>query len=147
MTTSYREWYDTSLKLDELLGNNAWKSDPKSDIYDYDLIYKNLNEMRRARLNHDYKLLLYYIRTKWIRNIGNMGDANLYRHAYVGTKKLIEEYVRECQLSLEYLVTNDEVNLNDRYLLGMLIQTRKILDVPHWCFQEVAHLEYSISVC
>lgn len=125
VTTSYREWYDTSLKLDELLGNNAWKSDPKSDIYDYDLIYKNLNEMRRARLNHDYKLLLYYIRTKWIRNIGNMGDANLYRHAYVGTKKLIEEYVRECQLSLEYLVTNDEVNLNDRYLLGMLIQTRK----------------------
>ena len=93
VTTSYREWYDTSLKLDELLGNNAWKSDPKSDIYDYDLIYKNLNEMRRARLNHDYKLLLYYIRTKWIRNIGNMGDANLYRHAYVGTKKLIEEYV------------------------------------------------------
>ncbi|KAL6450802.1 TGL4 Triacylglycerol lipase 4 [Candida maltosa Xu316] len=124
-TTSYRAWYQTSLKLDELLGNNAWKSDPKSDIYDYDLIFRNLNDMKQARLNHDYKLLLYYVRTRWIRNIGNMGDANLYRHAYVGTKKLIEEYIQECQLSLDYLVNNEEVNLDDRYLLGMLIQTRK----------------------
>ncbi|MCP8719579.1 MAG: DUF3336 domain-containing protein [Asgard group archaeon] len=124
-TTSYYEWYDTSLKLDELLGNNAWKSDPTSDIYDYDLIYRNLNDMREARMNHDYKLLLYYIRTRWVRNIGNMGDANLYRHAYVGTKRLIEEYIHECQVSLEYLINHDEVNLDDRYLLGMLIQTRK----------------------
>ncbi|RCK54546.1 Lipase 4 [Candida viswanathii] len=124
-TTSYHEWYETSLKLDELLGNNAWKSDPTSDIYDYDLIYKSLNDMRDARINRDYKLLLYYIRTRWVRNIGNMGDANLYRHAYVGTKRLIEEYIHECQLSLEYLISSDEVNLDDRYLLGMLIQTRK----------------------
>ncbi|RCK67741.1 Lipase 4 [Candida viswanathii] len=124
-TTSYRSWYETSLKLDELLGNNAWKSDPTSDIYDYDLIYKSLNDMRDARMNRDYKLLLYYIRTRWVRNIGNMGDANLYRHAYVGTKRLIEEYIHECQLSLEYLISSDEVNLDDRYLLGMLIQTRK----------------------
>jgi Predicted esterase of the alpha-beta hydrolase superfamily len=123
--TTYKKWYDISLKLDELLGNNSWKCDPQSEFYDYDLIYNNLNEMREARLAKDYKLLLYLIRTKWVRNVGNMGDINLYRHSFVGTKKLIEEYIEECQLSLVYLINDNEVTLEDRYLLGMLIQTRK----------------------
>lgn len=126
-TTTYRDWYTISLRLDELLGNNAWKSDPQSDIYDYNLIYKHLNAMKQARMNNNYKLLLYYIRTTWVRNLGNMGDSNLYRHSYVGTKKLIEEYIQECQVSLGYLVEehHDQFDFDDRYLLGMLIQTRK----------------------
>ncbi|KAI5959091.1 TGL5 [Candida pseudojiufengensis] len=128
-TRNYKDWVECSLKLDELLGNNTWKSDPQSDIYDYNLIYNHLTLMKNARLNNNFKLLLYYIRTNWVRNLGNMGDSNLYRHSYVGTKKLIEEYLVECQLSLNYLVENNNEDpknrLNDRYLLGMLIQTRK----------------------
>ena len=123
--TNYTEWYEISLELDELMNHNSWKLNPQSHLYDYDLIFNNLNEMRSARLAKDYKLLLYYIRTKWIRNLGNMGNINLYRHSLVGTKKLIEEYIDECQLSLDYLIHDPDVNLDDRYLLGMLIQTRK----------------------
>ncbi|ODV81480.1 patatin-domain-containing protein, partial [Suhomyces tanzawaensis NRRL Y-17324] len=123
--TSYKNWYQISLKLDELLNNNSWKSNPESDLYDHNLIFKNLSEMRNARLANDYKLLLYVIRTKWIRNLGNMGDINLYRHSYVGTKRLIEEYINECQTSLDYLINDPRVNLEDSYLLGMLIQTRR----------------------
>ena len=122
---TYKSWREVSLQLDELLGNNAWKENPKSSLYDYDLIYSSLMEMREARLAKDYKLLLYLIRTKWTRNIGNMGDIGLYRHAYVGTKKLIEEYTQECEEALEYLINGSQVDLDDRYLLGMLIQTRK----------------------
>ncbi|KAK6460157.1 acyl transferase/acyl hydrolase/lysophospholipase [Scheffersomyces coipomensis] len=123
--TNYKKWYEISLKLDELMNHNSWKSSPQSDLYDYNLIFNNLNEMRNARLNKDYKLLLYYIRTKWVRNLGNMGDINLYRHSFTGTKKIIEEYIEECKISLNYLVNDPDVNLDDRYLLGMLIQTRR----------------------
>lgn len=123
--TTYKKWYDVSAQLDELTGNNAWKLDPASPSYDYDLVYQNLTEMRRARHAKDYKLLLYLIRTKWSRNVGNMGDASLFKLSHVGTKRLIEEYIEECQLSLRYLVHGDDVNLDDRYLLGMLVQTRK----------------------
>lgn len=123
--TTYRKWHEISLQLDEILGNNTWKLDPQSNLYDYYLVYNNLEEMRSARLAKDYKLLLYLVRTKWIRNLGNMGDADLYRHSHVGTKKLIEEYTDECKLALEYLINGEDVNLDDRYLLGMLIQTRK----------------------
>lgn len=123
--TSYKTWYDISARLDELTGNNTWKLSPESPHYDYDLVFENMMEMRNARLSKDYRLLIYLIRTRWTRNFGNMGDLNLYRHSHVGTKKLIEEYIDECQESLHWLVTDLGVNLDDRYLLGMLIQTRK----------------------
>ena len=122
---TYREWYQVSLKLDELSGKNEWKKERKSDMYDYELVYNNLVEMREARLSKDYTKLLYLIRTKWVRNLGNMGDGELYIHCYVGTKQLIEEYVEECQKSLQYLVHDEGVKLDDRYILDMLIQTRK----------------------
>ncbi|EGV62302.1 patatin-domain-containing protein, partial [Yamadazyma tenuis ATCC 10573] len=125
LATTYSKWYDVSLQLDELMGNNAWKSNPESPYYDFELIHHNINEMRTARLNRDYKLLLYLIRTKWVRNFGNIGDVSLYKSSFVGTKKLIEDYITECKLSLDYLVNGSDVDLDDRYLLGMLIQTRK----------------------
>lgn len=122
---TFKEWYAILAELDELLGNNVWKLDPQLPYYDNDTVYKNLQELRNARLLKDYNLLLYLIRTKWTRNVGNMGDINLFRHSHVGTKKLIEEFIEECQLSLDFLTSDPDVNLDDRYLLGMLIQTRK----------------------
>lgn len=122
---TYTSWYGISARLDELCGNNTWKLSPESDSYDYDLVYESMMDMRNARLAKDYRLLIYLIRTRWTRNFANMGDLNLYRSSHVGTKRLIEEYIEECQTSLHCLVTDPDVNLDDRYLLGMLIQTRK----------------------
>lgn len=122
---TYQQWYTVSAELDELLGHNEWKLDPQLPIYDNDTVYRNLQELRKARLAKDYNLLLYLIRTKWTRNVGNMGDINLFRHSYVGTKKLVEEFNEECQHALDFLTSDPDVNLDDRYLLGMLIQTRK----------------------
>lgn len=122
---TYKQWYAVSAQLDELLGNTVWKLDPQLPWYDHDTVFRNIQELRNARLAKDSNLLLYLIRTKWTRNVGNMGDVNLYRHTHVGTKKLIEEFIDECKQSLEYLIEDPEVKLDDRYLLGMLIQTRK----------------------
>lgn len=121
----YSKWYEISVQLDELTGNNSWKLNPESSDYDYELVFKRLKEMREARLSKDYKLLLYLIRTKWTRNFANMGNLRLYRHSHVGTKRLVEEYIEECRQSLHFLVHDKDVKLDDRYLLGMLIQTRK----------------------
>lgn len=120
---NFDEWYAISMQLDELEGKNEWKADPQLDVYDYKLVKRHLDDMRAARELGNYKYLLYLIRTRWVRNLGNMGDVALYRHLFVGTKELIEDYIRECQLCLEYLLLNEGVD--DRYLLGMLIQTRK----------------------
>ena len=123
--TNYRQWRAVCLKLDALLGNDAWKRDPVSDLYDHRVVAHNLAQLQRARLAKDYKLLLYLVRTTWVRNVGNMGNVNLFRHLFVGTKALIEDYIAECESALAYLCHDASVELDDRYLLGMLIQTRK----------------------
>lgn len=123
--TNYRQWHAVCLELDALLGNDAWKRDPVSDLYDHRVVAHNLAQLQRARLAKDHKLLLYLVRTTWVRNVGNMGNVNLFRHLYVGTKALIEDYIAECERALAYLCHDASVELDDRYLLGMLIQTRK----------------------
>ncbi|GME87081.1 unnamed protein product [[Candida] boidinii] len=80
---SYKEWLEVSQKLDKLLHYDDWKEEKESNIYDYELITKKLDELKNARLTKDYGKLLYIIRTSWCRNLGNMDDINLYRHCYV----------------------------------------------------------------
>ncbi|KAH3668149.1 hypothetical protein OGAPHI_001903 [Ogataea philodendri] len=122
--TSYREWYDTSVKLDTLMEKEAWKNEDDSPLYDYQLVQVRLQELRDARMNNDYSRLLYLIRTTWSRNMANMDNINLYRHSFVGTKFLIEEYISECQRCLQCL-TSEKCPLDDKYILAMLMQTRK----------------------
>lgn len=121
--TSYEEWYTAALQLDELTHTNDWKARDETTLYDYMLIKTHTKNMRDAREKRDYAQLLYLIRTTWVRNLGNMGNVNLYRHSHVGTKNLIDEYMRESKLALQELVRNSD--LDENYLLGMLVQTRK----------------------
>ncbi|SCU85312.1 LAME_0D00892g1_1 [Lachancea meyersii CBS 8951] len=121
--TSYEEWVAAALRLDELTRTNEWKAREETALYDYKLIQTHTENMRQARQDRDYAQLLYLIRTTWIRNLGNMGNVNLYRHSHVGTKYVIDEYMRESKLALQELVRHSD--LDESYLLGMLVQTRK----------------------
>ncbi|KAF6012801.1 hypothetical protein HII12_002323 [Brettanomyces bruxellensis] len=121
---SYKQWHETSVKLDEVLGNNEWKSIKDSDLYDYKLVEKQLNELKAARLNKDYYRMLYIIRTTWRRNFAGIDNTKLYGMCYVGTKVLIEEYLSECEKCLREL-SKPDCPLNDNHTLEMLTQTRR----------------------
>lgn len=123
---SYSKWMEVCNDLDELQDFNKWKQEAESNLYDFSIVKKNMMELRSARLDGDIRKLLYLIRTTWTRNIGNIGNVNLYRHSHTGTKKLIEEYLHECELALQEVTKeNNNHGLDDRYILGMLVQTRK----------------------
>ncbi|CAI4650145.1 CBM_collapsed_G0036740.mRNA.1.CDS.1 [Saccharomyces cerevisiae] len=119
---SFEEWCSAGARLDDLTGKTEWKQKLESPLYDYKLIKDLTSRMREERLNRNYAQLLYIIRTNWVRNLGNMGNVNLYRHSHVGTKYLIDEYMMESRLALESLMESD---LDDSYLLGILQQTRR----------------------
>ncbi|CCC66883.1 hypothetical protein NCAS_0A03250 [Naumovozyma castellii] len=121
---SYDEWKDACLRLDELTDKVSWKQNPESTLYDYKLIENVTNELRFNRLSKNYSKLLYLIRTNWVRNLGDIGNVNLYRHSHVGTKYAIDDYMLESRLSLQTLL-EDESDLDDNYLLGILQQTRR----------------------
>lgn len=123
-TTSYEEWKNITEQLDEMAGNEAWKNDPVSDLFDYELVQDQLNSLRLARKDKDYHKLVYIMRTGWARNFAGINNVHLYDHCYRGTKHLIEEYLNECAQCLAEL-TAPECPLDDKYLLEMMVQTRK----------------------
>ena len=120
---SYDEWKEAGIRLDSLTNKVQWKQQPESNLYDYKLLQDLTQRLCETRLEGNYAELLYLIRTNWVRNLGNMGDVNLYRQSHVGTKYLIDDYLAESKLCLDALLNHSE--LDDDYLLGILQQTRR----------------------
>ncbi|CAI4751463.1 BCN_G0049630.mRNA.1.CDS.1 [Saccharomyces cerevisiae] len=120
---SYEQWNDIASRLDDLTGLSEWKTIDESSLYNYKLLQDLTIRMRHLRTTHDYHRLLYLIRTKWVRNLGNMNNVNLYRHSHTGTKQIIHDYLEESQAVLTALI--HQSNMNDHYLLGILQQTRR----------------------
>ncbi|MBF0225907.1 MAG: DUF3336 domain-containing protein [Desulfobacterales bacterium] len=104
---SYLEWLEAALNLDYLEKKEAWKNKKESKYYDYKLIEKRLEYFRTCLSEKNIKGLTYALREDLHHNLNNLGNYNLYSKTYVGTKKLIEEYVNEVSSILEYLCDNE----------------------------------------
>ncbi|KAK4223959.1 acyl transferase/acyl hydrolase/lysophospholipase [Podospora fimiseda] len=102
--TSMADWEAAAKELDTLEGNDEWKLDDASGDYAPNLIKAKLKELDTARTNCDIGEMMYLIRTALSRDLGGMGNIDLYRHSYIGTKKLIERYVDSAVQTIEDLV-------------------------------------------
>lgn len=100
---SYEEWEETAFQLDELLHTDLWRQNAVSKYYDYRL----MNERRRAIINareeEDILGLVNLLRSGLVRNLGNITTPRLFNRAYAGTKLLIEEYITQVALAIEYV--------------------------------------------
>lgn len=99
----YEEWEETAFQLDELLHTDLWRQNAVSKYYDYRL----MNERRRAIINareeEDILGLVNLLRSGLVRNLGNITTPRLFNRAYAGTKLLIEEYITQVALAIEYV--------------------------------------------
>ncbi|KAK0724667.1 acyl transferase/acyl hydrolase/lysophospholipase [Lasiosphaeris hirsuta] len=102
--TSLEKWESAAKELDELEGNDEWKLDDSTGDYLPGLIETKLRELDTARTNCDIRTMMYLIRTALSRDLGGMGNIDLYRHSYSGTKHLIERYVDSAVKTIEALV-------------------------------------------
>ncbi len=104
---SYDAWQDAALELDYLEGNVEWKETFASDLYNYELIYDRLTDLRNAHQRRDHWSLIRSLREGLHHDLGNMGNYRLYNRSHVGTKHLIEEYVNQVCDSLNYVCDQD----------------------------------------
>ncbi|KAK3361979.1 acyl transferase/acyl hydrolase/lysophospholipase [Lasiosphaeria ovina] len=102
--TTMQDWEAAAKELDSLEGNDEWKLDRSSGDYYPDFIEAKLKELDTARTNCDIKTMMHLVRTALSRDLGGMGNIDLYRHSYIGTKKLIEQYVDSATKTIEALV-------------------------------------------
>jgi TAG lipase/steryl ester hydrolase/phospholipase A2/LPA acyltransferase len=98
------EWKAAAKELDVLEDNEVWKFGRDSEDYDTALIEARLRELDEARINCDITRMLYLVRTALSRDLGGMGNIQLYKHSHTGTKDLIERYINSALDTIKALV-------------------------------------------
>ncbi|KAJ3247106.1 hypothetical protein HDU78_005170 [Chytriomyces hyalinus] len=122
--TCYAQYKYAAETLDALEGKLAWRKDPVSPDYDYNLIADRLAQLRKLRQDGDVVALSFLLRTTLTRNLGDMNCTKLYGHARMGTKILIHEYIDEVvkQLDLFADETSDYHTVADKLAFFKNIQ-------------------------
>jgi TAG lipase/lysophosphatidylethanolamine acyltransferase len=106
------------------------RQNPTSKYYDYRLIYERLQAIIEAREDDDILSLVNLLRSGLVRNLGNITAPRLYNRAYAGTKLLIEDYITQVALAVEYLTafptsSTSPMGLTNQAKLDVLHDTRQ----------------------
>lgn len=119
-----KQWQAAAQELDALEGNDDWKQDADSGDYNPKLIEERLRALDEARESHDIRNMMHLIRTALSRDLGGMGNVDLYRHSYLGTKTLIERYVESTIETIDATIVHnatDQGIAHKDLLEGMLL--------------------------
>ena len=127
---SYEEWEEIALQLDELLHTDLWRQNASSKYYDYRLMNERRRAIIKAREEEDILGLVNLLRSGLVRNLGNITAPRLFNRAFAGTKLLIEEYITQVALAVEYVTAlptaqNDESGWTSQTKLDLLHDTRQ----------------------
>ncbi|RMF17529.1 MAG: DUF3336 domain-containing protein [Gammaproteobacteria bacterium] len=114
--STYDQWHQIALELDELSGQAAWKQELESDLYNAHLILDRYNEIRQALERRDHVRLIRSLRQGLHHDLGNMGNPALFARSRVGTKLLIENYLDVVCHAIRYVAETDfpELPLADK---------------------------------
>lgn len=126
-TKNLKEYEDIAYQLDVLLGNDLWRQNPRSKSYDYRLISSRSVQLAVARNEGDIYTLMDLLRSGLLRNLGSLGSIALYNRTYLGTKLLIEDYIREVIQCLEFIdqFPLEKSQLTDQRRLDFFHDTRQ----------------------
>ena len=127
---SYEQWEEAAFQLDELLHTDLWRQNASSKYYDYKLMNERRRDIIKAREEEDILGLVNLLRSGLVRNLGNITTPRLFNRAYAGTKLLIEEYITQVALAIEYVATlptnhGGETEWTSQAKLDLLHDTRQ----------------------
>ena len=103
---TYEVWKSIALKIDEESGAQEWKLDNCSPYFDAEIISHRLAMLRRYRQQKRTQDLMYILREGLSYDIANIAHPLLFTVAYVGTKKIIEDYIEEVSQSLAFIASD-----------------------------------------
>ncbi|KAF9921859.1 hypothetical protein FBU30_008079 [Linnemannia zychae] len=109
--TTYGEWKAAAQRLDTYMKKDEWKNDPDFGYYDYNLLSRVNRNLRLSREGDRIDELKDHLQGVVKSNFGGVENARLYSQTYHGTKKPIEDYVREVNTSLQ--VVTESTKLSD----------------------------------
>lgn len=116
---TYEEWQREALANDARSGASSWKDEEFSDLYDYRVIRLRYEELVQIRASGDIQGLLYYLNEGIHGNMGGMGAPKLYTFSKIGTKTLIEDYIREVAAAIEQVANASEFEISHQEKLAL----------------------------
>ena len=127
--TSYDDWRAAATSLDDIEGNNEWKTIFESPEYDAELVQTRLEQLDEARISCDVGRMLFLVRTSLTRGMGGMLNLSLYKHCHIGTKELIERYITSALKLLDALLDVSAKakcdTMESKYILEQLLSARQ----------------------
>ena len=116
---TYEEWKQNALRADARSGADRWKLEEHSHTYDYRVIRLRYDELVEIRASGDMHGLLYYLNEGIHGNMGGMGAPTLYTRTEIGTKKLIEDYIKEVVAALDQLASASDAEISHQEKLAL----------------------------
>src|SRR5690606_6466225 len=107
LAETYEEWKHIALKIDEESGAQEWKFDNSSLYFDAEVIAHRLGKLRRYRQQKRTRDLMHILCEGLSYDVANIAHPLLFTETYVGTKRIIEEYVEEVSLGLAYIASDE----------------------------------------
>jgi TAG lipase / steryl ester hydrolase / phospholipase A2 / LPA acyltransferase len=101
--SDFEEWQAVADQIDQLEGKNAWKQSFDGEECDYAHIKTEIADLRRMRMEHDIRGLVYAMQKILTREHHNLNNPALFTKCMSGTKTLVTRYADEICATLEFI--------------------------------------------
>ena len=146
--SNYAEWKEIALKLDEESGKEEWKYDNQSPYFDAEVLSKRYNLLKKYRTQRRILDLIYVLREGLSYDFANIGHPMLFAETYIGTKKIIENYVEEVSNCLQYLASSECITFQLKEKIQFFDECHKAYGQPALMFSGGATLGlFHTGVC
>jgi hypothetical protein len=92
---TYDTWAAAAAALDRVHSKDAWKAQPESPFYDAGLIRHVARTLRRQVAEGRAAEVAQLLLTACKNNLGGVENERLYAHTYLGTKRVVQDYVEQ----------------------------------------------------
>ncbi|MDK9557847.1 patatin-like phospholipase family protein [Marinobacter sp. M216] len=127
---SYRQWYATAEKLDELDGTLAWREEAGCELLHEKLLRDHIAAMIRCRKRGDTRGLTRVLQESVYRHLGEIANPDLYAVARTGTKVLVTEFLDEVERSMNFVCDHDMPGVSMEQKLRLFRDAERVYGRP-----------------
>lgn len=102
-TTTQDEWMELAERMDQIQGNDVWRSIPDCPLYERERISARIDEFVHLMRRHDIFELMFLLRGSIGRNKFGLLHEGLFTKARAGTKVLVETYHNVICAALDFV--------------------------------------------
>ena len=118
MTERYQAWRQRAEDKADRGRVEAWRQDPRSSVYDAQLLQEHTEELTRSREAGKALELVPLLREALYRHLGELADPRLYAVTPLGTKHVVEAFYEEALACIAYLADPAQTGLPPDFTLA-----------------------------